>query len=92
MANPRCGACDDLRDTSGDFIVNGVTESICESLHDNTGLNPTLLVLHTDEEDLHSINDCLVGRKPMRYQHTMFATGRNTLQSLFRTFMKHCGQ
>lgn len=62
MATYDCSACSELAETSPEFMENGVTDSICASLHDNTGFNPNLSVLHEDEEDLHDANDCLVGR------------------------------
>lgn len=59
MSIEKCSACEDLRQNSPDFALNGVTEEVCESLHDNTGFNPDSG--HKDEEDLHAANDCLVG-------------------------------
>lgn len=58
-----CAACDDLRQTSPEFVVNGLTEDMCESLQNNTGLNPTLDLQnqHNDCEDLNDLNDCLIG-------------------------------
>lgn len=62
MATIDCSACSDLQDLSPSFVANGVTTSICTSLKNDTGLNPNLAVLHTDCEDLDTVNDCLVGR------------------------------
>lgn len=59
MANFSCSACDDLRNTSTDFVVNGIGSSECTSLGNNTGLNPSSG--HDDCTDLNNINDCLVG-------------------------------
>lgn len=56
-----CEACSDLREYAPDFVLNGVTDDICLSLENDTGLNPTLDPVHTDCDDLHDINDCLVG-------------------------------
>lgn len=56
-----CAACDDLRETSPEFVTKGVTETVCTSLKNNTGLNPALDVLHDDEEDLNNVADCLIG-------------------------------
>lgn len=61
MAVVNCDACNDLRTDAPDFVANGVTSAVCESLHENTGFNPNLTVLHEDEEDLHLANDCLIG-------------------------------
>lgn len=57
-----CNACNTLCDTSPEFVANGVTEKICTSLQNNTGLNPELDVLHTNCEDFEAMNDCLIGR------------------------------
>ena len=62
MSNIDCGACNDLREYAPDFVQNGVTNKICNSLANDTGLNPNLTTLHTDCEDLKDVNDCLVGR------------------------------
>lgn len=56
-----CAACDDLRETSPEFVTLGVTENVCASLKNNTGLNPSLDVLHDNEEDLNNVADCLIG-------------------------------
>lgn len=57
-----CGACSDLKSLSPSFAANGVTTTICNSLKNDTGINPNLSVLHTDCQDLNLINDCLVGQ------------------------------
>lgn len=62
MSSIDCGACDELRETSPEFVQNGVTKTICNSLKNDTGLNPSLTTTHTDCEDLDTANDCLVGR------------------------------
>lgn len=61
MSTINCEACSNLRENAPDFVANGVTDSICESLKNDTGLNPNAVSLHTDCEDLHDANDCLVG-------------------------------
>lgn len=62
MSKIDCGACTDLRENAPEFVQNGVTDTICASLKNNTGLNPSLSPLHTDCEDLEDANDCLVRR------------------------------
>lgn len=62
MSNIDCGSCNDLRSYAPSFVQNGVTNAICTSLENDTGLNPNLTTLHTDCEDLKDVNDCLVGR------------------------------
>ena len=59
MANYSCNSCDDLRTTSPSFVVNGITDTECTSLQNDTGLNPSSG--HDDCTDLNNINDCLVG-------------------------------
>ncbi len=61
MSQQSCSACNDLREYAPEFVVNGVTDNVCESLQANTGLNPNLETKHKDCEDLHDVNDCLVG-------------------------------
>ena len=56
---PKCSACDDLKETSPNFAVNGFTKSMCTSLQNNTGLVSSSG--HDDCEDLNDLNDCLVG-------------------------------
>ncbi len=59
MAKPNCSACDDLREFSPNLIVNGLGDTECTSLANDTGLNPSSG--HNDCDDLHDLNDCLVG-------------------------------
>lgn len=56
---PNCSACEDLRQTSADFTVNGLSEEMCASLGNNTGLSTR--DNHDTCEDLNNLNDCLVG-------------------------------
>lgn len=57
-----CSSCRELKETSPEFVQQGVTDKICASLKNNTGLNPSLSVLHDDEQDLNLLNDCLIGQ------------------------------
>lgn len=61
MADMNCSACEDIRQTSPEFIVNGLTDDICTSIQNDTGLNPN--DDHNDCTDLHNLNDCLVGNE-----------------------------
>lgn len=54
-----CGACEELRETSPNFTVNGLTDSMCTSLANNTGLSTS--DSNDTCEDLNNLNDCLVG-------------------------------
>lgn len=62
MSETNCNACNELRRTSPEFVLNGVTETIAASLKNNTGFNPALTALHTNCEDLNDANDCLIAR------------------------------
>ena len=59
MAEVNCNACEEIRQTSPEFIVNGLTDDICTSLQNDTGLSPSNE--NDDCHDLHNLNDCLVG-------------------------------
>lgn len=62
MSDINCAACDDLRNHAPTFVNEGVTDEICASLQNNTGLNPNAIVIHRNDEDLHNANDCLIAR------------------------------
>lgn len=61
MANYSCEACEDIRQTDPNLIVNGFTDTECSSLQNDTGLNPSSG--HNDCTDLNNLNDCLVGNQ-----------------------------
>lgn len=61
MRDVDCSACSELMENAPTFVSNGVTSRICASLKNDTGLNPSLKVLHTDCEDIELANDCLIG-------------------------------
>lgn len=63
MSNINCNACETLKNTSPHFVANGITSTECTSLAADTGLNPNLTNKHNDATDLHTMNDCLVGRQ-----------------------------
>lgn len=60
MSDISCTACQELRESSPDFMANGVTTAVCSSLAKDTGLDSTNG--HNDSTDLHLANDCLIGR------------------------------
>lgn len=62
MSNIDCGSCNDLREFAPHFVQNGITDTECNSLKNDTGLNPSVSPVHTDCDDLNDVNDCLVGR------------------------------
>ena len=59
MAKPKCDACEELREKAPNLIVNGLGETECTSLKNNTGLNPSSE--NNDCDDLNNLNDCLIG-------------------------------
>lgn len=62
MSQIQCDSCTDLRDYAKEFVAHGVTDTVANSLKNNTGLNPNLTVLHENCEDMADVVDCLVGR------------------------------
>lgn len=63
MATIDCNACAELISDAPEFMARGVTDTVCDSLKNNTGLNPSLSVLHDNCEDFERMNDCLIGKK-----------------------------
>ena len=61
MSKIDCNSCQELRDNAPEFVQNGVTDRVCNSLKNDTGFNPSLSVTRTDCEDLDAANDCLIG-------------------------------
>lgn len=59
MAEYNCEACETLKQKYPNFVVNGVTDTECASLKNDTGLNPSSG--HDDCKDLDLMNDCLIG-------------------------------
>lgn len=59
MAEINCSACQEIRETSPEFVVNGLTDEICASLQNDTGLSATSG--NDDCTDLNNLNDCLIG-------------------------------
>lgn len=60
MSERSCTACQELREAAPEFVTNGVTEKVCESLADDKGFDADNG--HDDSTDLHLANDCLIGR------------------------------
>lgn len=65
MATINCNSCSDLIETAPEFMSKGVTDTVCESLANNTGLNPSLSVLHDNCEDFETMNECMIGKKAL---------------------------
>lgn len=59
MANKDCGACNDLNSVAPTLAISGLDDTMCTSLQNNTGLNPSSG--HNDCDDLNDLNDCLIG-------------------------------
>ena len=53
MANVNCSACEDLRQTDPNLIVNGIGDSECASLQNDTGLVASSG--HNDCTDLNNL-------------------------------------
>jgi len=61
MANVNCSSCEEIRQTAPSLIVNGIDDTMCSSLSNDTGLTPSSG--HNDCTDLNNLNDCLVGNQ-----------------------------
>lgn len=59
MANKNCTACQDLSNDAPSLILNGLSETECVSLQNDSGLNPSSG--NNDCTDLNNMNDCLIG-------------------------------
>ena len=59
MSQKSCNACNELREYAPEFVVNGVTDAVCTHLANNKGLSNA--DSHNDCDDLHDVNDCLIG-------------------------------
>lgn len=59
MAKTNCAACEDIRSTDPNLIVNGLGTTECTSLKNDTGLSPSSG--HDDCTDLENLNDCFIG-------------------------------
>lgn len=62
MSQINCEACETLRVNAAAFVQHGVTNTECNSMANDTGINPNLSPKHNDATDLHTANDCLVGK------------------------------
>lgn len=58
-ATKNCDACSDLQENSPEFVLNGVTDNVYNSIINDTGFNPSSG--HNDCTDLNNANDCLIG-------------------------------
>lgn len=54
-----CKSCDDLRQNAPNVLANGVDDTACTSLKNDTGFNPASSTNSCD--DLEDANDCLIG-------------------------------
>lgn len=57
MANFNCSACNELRENAPNVVVNGIGDTECNYLKNDTGLSGN----SDDCTDLDNLNDCLVG-------------------------------
>lgn len=58
-ATKNCDACSDLQENSPEFVLNGVTDNVYNSIINDTGFNTASG--HNDCTDLNNANDCLIG-------------------------------
>lgn len=58
-ATKNCEACSELQEHSPEFVQNGVTDNVYNSLINDTGFSTTNG--HNDCTDLNDANDCLIG-------------------------------
>lgn len=54
-----CDACTELQEKAAEFVVSGVTDSVCNSLKNDKGFSTSSG--NDDCTDLNNANDCLVG-------------------------------
>lgn len=100
MSAKSCSACNDLRSNAPEFTINGVTDEACESLAMDKGLNPDLDPQRTDCDDLHDINDCLIGNMDdevesfdvCEWKDFMHQYIPNTYETLKAMICSDCGQ
>lgn len=59
MSERNCRACNDIRENSAEFYANGVNNTVCTSLKNNTGFSPSNS--NDNCTDLDLANDCLIG-------------------------------
>lgn len=59
MANTNCESCNNLKTYSPNVVVNGMGNTECASLKNDTGLNPSSG--HNDCTDLDHMNNCFIG-------------------------------
>ena len=57
MASMNCSACNEIRENAPSVVVNGMGETECNYLKNNTGLSGA----SDDCTDLENLNDCLIG-------------------------------
>lgn len=56
-----CGSCNDLKILQPDIKAVGMTTAICNSLKNDTGLNPSVTPRHTNCDDMSLLSDCMIG-------------------------------
>lgn len=62
MSTINCEACDKLRQIAPELATVGLTDAMCTSLSNDTGLNNKISPLHNDKTDMDYLVDCAVGR------------------------------
>lgn len=95
-----CEACDSLREVSPAIELTGLTDKMCQSLKEDTGLNPDLSVLHDNCTDIWALINCLMGSlidslpafSSCDYKEFALELAKNTLHSLNAIACSDCGQ
>lgn len=95
-----CEACSDLEEIAPCLEQTGITDKQCESLQDDTGLNPDLDPLHNNCQDLNDLLDCFLGKSQAElpsYDDCDWKGYMNTLLPRLHTLYKalicsDCGQ
>ena len=95
MSRPSCDACTELRERAPEFVMNGVTDNVANSLINNRGVSWN----SNNCDDLQDVNDCLIGRKVQEiesfdvcdWKEFMSGLGGNLYETLKAMIMNECG-
>lgn len=95
-----CEACDSLRNVAPAIELTGITDKMCQSLKEDTGLNPDLSVLHDNCTDIGALINCLMGSlidslpafSSCDYKEFALELAKNTLHSMNAIACSDCGQ
>lgn len=60
MIERDCNACNDIQSLLPNIEDEGITETTYNSIKANTGLNPSKVPQHTNEEDMTKLIECII--------------------------------